>query len=158
MPANNEPTGATAPSTNGSATLAEDTVLRGTLAGQTAGGIFARASGPANGRVEILPDGRYVYMPSANYFGADSFTYTVSSPTAALTSTLSNLATGGGAVSSSVSGTATPATLYTQQLVITPVNDAPVLSAPIPEQRATAGTASASPSLRTPSPTSIRRC
>jgi len=141
MPANNEPTGATAPSTNGSATLAEDTVLRGTLAGQTAGGIFARASGPANGRVEILPDGRYVYMPSANYFGADSFTYTVSSPTAALTSTLSNLATGGGAVSSSVSGTATPATLYTQQLVITPVNDAPVLSAPIPEQRATAGTA-----------------
>ncbi|MEZ6104768.1 MAG: cadherin-like domain-containing protein [Pirellulaceae bacterium] len=32
---------------------------------------------PANGRVELLPDGRFSYTPNAGFFGADRVTYTV---------------------------------------------------------------------------------
>jgi hypothetical protein len=173
MPTTSDQTSATAPTTNGSATLAEDTALRGTLASTAARGVYAKATEPAHGRLELSPDGRYVYIPAANYHGTDSFAYTVSSVTPELSGTLAALSAAGGTVASdaalaaaaaalagsaatpgtlgsvvesvvsatNVPGTAAVATLYTQRLVITPVNDAPVLSAPVPEQRATAGTA-----------------
>src|SRR5262249_39341511 len=35
-------------------------------------------SGPAHGSLAVNADGSYTYTPSANYFGADSFTYRAS--------------------------------------------------------------------------------
>ena len=39
---------------------------------------FTKASDPAHGTVVVNTDGTYTYTPAANYFGPDSFTYTVS--------------------------------------------------------------------------------
>jgi VCBS repeat-containing protein len=38
----------------------------------------ALGTGPANGTVTLNPDGTFVYTPNADFFGEDSFTYTVS--------------------------------------------------------------------------------
>ena len=63
-----------------SVTTAEDTPLPGTVTSSDVDGpaaIYAVASGPSNGTVTVNPDGSYVYTPNANYFGPDSFTFTV---------------------------------------------------------------------------------
>ncbi|MFL0829166.1 tandem-95 repeat protein [Vibrio parahaemolyticus] len=57
-------------------------------------------NGPANGTVSVNPDGSVTYTPNDNYYGADSFTYIVTS----------------GGVSEST----------TVSVDVTPVNDAPV--------------------------------
>ncbi|ELB7605588.1 tandem-95 repeat protein [Vibrio parahaemolyticus] len=57
-------------------------------------------NGPANGTVSVNPDGSMTYTPNDNYYGADSFTYIVTS----------------GGVSEST----------TVSVDVTPVNDAPV--------------------------------
>ncbi|MGY6471038.1 tandem-95 repeat protein [Vibrio parahaemolyticus] len=57
-------------------------------------------NGPANGTVSVNPDGSVTYTPNDNYYGADSFTYIVTS----------------GGVSEST----------TVNVDVTPVNDAPV--------------------------------
>ena len=60
------------------------------------------ASTPAHGSVEIKPDGSIVYSPAKDYFGPDTFTYTVKDI---------------------AGGISQPATV---SLTVTPVNDAPV--------------------------------
>ncbi len=62
---------------------------------------YALATGPQHGSITFNPNGSYIYTPTANYNGADSFTFTASDGT-------------------STSNTATVS------LTITPVNDAPV--------------------------------
>ncbi|MFL0867839.1 tandem-95 repeat protein, partial [Vibrio parahaemolyticus] len=57
-------------------------------------------NGPANGTVSVNPDGSVTYTPNDNYYGADSFTYIVTS----------------GGVSEST----------TVSVDVTPINDAPV--------------------------------
>ena len=62
-------------------TTAEDTPLNGTLVATDVDGdtlTFTKASDPAHGTVVVNTDGTYTYTPAANYFGPDSFTYTVS--------------------------------------------------------------------------------
>ena len=51
-------------------------MLRPTSIGDTL--TFTKASDPAHGTVVVNTDGTYTYTPAANYFGPDSFTYTVS--------------------------------------------------------------------------------
>ncbi|WP_462325456.1 Ig-like domain-containing protein, partial [Desulfoplanes sp.] len=77
------------------ATVTEDTVLNGTVAGNdstTSGGdlTFAKASDPANGTVTVNADGTYTYTPGDNFNGTDEFTYTVTDATSgeALTRTV----------------------------------------------------------------------
>lgn len=41
------------------------------------------AGQPANGAVTMNPDGTYTYTPNADFFGTDSFTYTVTDPAGA---------------------------------------------------------------------------
>ncbi len=62
---------------------------------------YAKGSNPAHGTVVVKADGTYVYKPAPNYYGTDSFTYTVSD--------------GKGGVRT-----------YTVTILVTPVNDAPV--------------------------------
>ena len=62
---------------------------------------YAKASDPTHGTVTVNPDGSYSYVPTADYNGPDSFTYTVDD--------------GKG-------GTNT----YMVAITVTPVNDAPV--------------------------------
>jgi VCBS repeat-containing protein len=62
---------------------------------------FAKLADPAHGTVTVANDGAFTYTPAANYFGPDSFTFTVSD--------------GNGG---SASGTIT--------ITVTPVNDAPI--------------------------------
>ena len=67
----------------GTASGAEDNVVTGQIAASDVDGdalTFGLASngGPAHGAVTVNPDGSYSYTPTANYNGADSFTYTVS--------------------------------------------------------------------------------
>ena len=62
---------------------------------------YAKGSNPSHGTVVVNPNGTYVYKPSPNYFGPDTFTYTVSD--------------GKGGV-----------TTYTVTILVTAVNDAPV--------------------------------
>jgi gliding motility-associated-like protein len=57
---------------------------------------------PANGTVAVLPDGSFQYTPNKDYYGTDTFTYTIKDV--------------GGATSAP--GTVT--------IIVTPVNDAPV--------------------------------
>ncbi|MDB3954381.1 Ig-like domain-containing protein, partial [Alphaproteobacteria bacterium] len=73
--ANDAPVG-----TNGSVNVAEDNILAGNLTATDAEGdrlYFALASGPEHGSVAVNLDGSYRYTPNANYYGPDSFTYTV---------------------------------------------------------------------------------
>ena len=60
----------------------EDTPLSGTLTGNDTpsgdgGNVWAKASDPAHGSVVVNPDGSFVYTPSPDYHGPDSFTYTI---------------------------------------------------------------------------------
>jgi hypothetical protein len=68
--------------TDDSFTIAEDTVLSGSVAGNdtdTEGdATYALETGPANGSVTVNPDGTFTYTPDADFFGTDSFTYTLS--------------------------------------------------------------------------------
>ncbi|KAB8043673.1 tandem-95 repeat protein, partial [Janthinobacterium aquaticum] len=90
---------------NDSVTLDEDTVKTGTLPaatdvdGDTV--TYTKASDPAHGTVVVNANGSYTYTPVADYNGADSFTYTVSD------------GKGG-------------SNTYVVNIVIDPVNDAPV--------------------------------
>ncbi|MBD8529623.1 MULTISPECIES: tandem-95 repeat protein [unclassified Massilia] len=83
---------------------AEDTAHAGQLPGASDvdgdAVAYALATGPAHGQVAIHADGSYVYTPVADFNGADSFTYEISD------------GQGG-------------ANLYTVQVTVTPVNDAP---------------------------------
>ncbi len=102
-PVNDAPTAsATSITTN------EDTAKTGSLPtatdidGDTA--TYTKATDPSHGTVTVNNDGSYTYMPTANYNGADSFTYTV----------------GDGNGGSNT---------YTVSVTVNPVNDAPVASA-----------------------------
>lgn len=55
---------------------------------------YELGAAPLHGTVTIGVDGDYVYTPFADYFGADSFTYTVSDGTATSTYTVSITVTG----------------------------------------------------------------
>jgi VCBS repeat-containing protein len=60
----------------------EDTALNGTLATNDTpsgdgGNVWAVATQPAHGTVTVNPDGSFIYTPTANYNGPDSFTYTL---------------------------------------------------------------------------------
>ena len=46
-----------------------------------AGSSFATTSVPAHGTVTMNPDGTYIYTPSPNFVGSDTFTYKVTDPT-----------------------------------------------------------------------------
>ncbi|HRD78057.1 MAG TPA: Ig-like domain-containing protein, partial [Hyphomicrobiaceae bacterium] len=83
----------------------EDTAHPGTLpvATDVDGGTLTYALGgtsPSHGTVTVNADGTYLYTPSANYHGPDSFTYTVTDGTATVEKTVT--------------------------VTVTPVNDAPV--------------------------------
>ncbi|WP_421939882.1 Calx-beta domain-containing protein [Pedobacter sp.] len=89
-------------------TTAEDTPANGTITATDADGdplTFTVTTAPANGTVTVNADGTYTYTPNANYNGTDVFTVTVSD--------------GKG-------GTTT----VTINVTVTPVNDAPVATAP----------------------------
>ena len=69
----------------------EDVVLGGQVAASDLENIpltFQLVTGPANGTLSFNPDGTFIYTPGADFFGADSFTFTASDGT-----TTSNLAT-----------------------------------------------------------------
>jgi len=86
--ANDAPVGA-----DDTITTVEDTPFTGTLpvATDVDGDslTYAAATQPAHGVVSISADGTYVYTPSANYNGPDSFTYTVNDGTTTVTYTIS---------------------------------------------------------------------
>ncbi|MGM9477963.1 Calx-beta domain-containing protein, partial [Pedobacter sp. GSP4] len=89
-------------------TTNEDTPVNGKITASDADGdplTFTVTTPPAHGTVVVNPDGTYTYTPAPNYNGADTFTVTVSD--------------GKG-------GTTT----VTIPVTVTPVNDAPVASAP----------------------------
>ncbi|MBH9552056.1 tandem-95 repeat protein [Inhella gelatinilytica] len=87
---------------SGSGTLAEDTPLTATLPSATDENgdtlSYAKATNPSHGTVVVNANGSYTYTPEANYFGTDSFSFTVSDPSGA-------------------------SNTYTQSLTITPVVD-----------------------------------
>jgi len=90
----------------GTGTTTEDTALTSAVTGSDIESTvlaFALAAGPIHGVAVVAADGSYTYTPAANYFGSDSFTFSVSD--GQLTST----------------GTVT--------LVITAANDAPIATA-----------------------------
>ncbi|TQK04776.1 Ig-like domain-containing protein [Herbaspirillum sp. SJZ107] len=84
---------------------AEDTAKRGTLPPATDLDhdtvTYAKAGDPAHGTVSIDADGSYIYTPTADYNGSDSFRYSVSD--------------GHGGSNT-----------YTVSVTVTPVNDAPL--------------------------------
>jgi Ca2+-binding RTX toxin-like protein len=65
----------------------EDGVLEGAIIGSDADGdvlSFSVEGAPANGKLELDPaTGRYTYVPSSNFSGADSFTVRLSDPSGA---------------------------------------------------------------------------
>ncbi|HQH36618.1 MAG TPA: Ig-like domain-containing protein, partial [Anaerolineaceae bacterium] len=84
-------------------TTGEDTPLNGTLAATDDEGYaltYVVATPPAHGTVTINLDGTFTYTPATDWFGTDTFTFTVSDDIGGVT------------------GTAT--------ITVTPVNDAPV--------------------------------
>ncbi len=99
LPVNDPPVGA-----DHAFTVAEDGTANGTLPIATdpdnANLTYGLGTAPAHGVVTVRPNGTYTYVPAPNYFGPDSFTYTVSD--GSLTST------------------------YTVTVNVTPVPDAPV--------------------------------
>ena len=90
---------------NAGATTAEDTVLRGQLPGYADPdgdhADYFRVSPPQYGSVEIAMNGSYVYTPAQDFFGSDSFTYSIED--------------GRGGYN-----------IYRVDITVTPVNDAPV--------------------------------
>ena len=84
-------------------TTLEDKPVNGTVTATDVDGdalTFSKASNPVHGTVTVNANGTYTYSPAADYFGADSFTVTVSDGN-------------GGNVTATVNVT------------VTPVNDAP---------------------------------
>ena len=76
------------------------------LVNDTGGAVTAQlATGPAQGTLSLGPDGNFIYTPTGNYFGSDSFTYRALD------------------AASAVSNTATVS------ITVNPVNDAPVAMA-----------------------------
>ena len=88
-----------------SVSTAEDTVLNGSLPGYLDPdgdhADYFRLTPPQHGSVDVGLDGRYVYTPAPDYFGADSFTYSVDD------------GRGGSSI-------------HRVDISVTPVNDAPV--------------------------------
>jgi VCBS repeat-containing protein len=75
----------------------EDTTLNGTLATNDTpsgdgGNVWAVATQPAHGTVTVNPDGSFIYTPTANYKGPDSFTYTLTDANGDLSTATANLA------------------------------------------------------------------
>ena len=89
---------------NDTITTAEDVIKSGNLPAATDvegdAVTYARVTDASHGTVVINPNGSYIYLPAANYNGADSFTYKVTD-------------------SQGASNT------YTVSVNVTPVNDAP---------------------------------
>ncbi|WP_447932205.1 Ig-like domain-containing protein [Sphingopyxis fribergensis] len=101
-------------SSDAAATIAEDNVLTGTLPGYTDadGDISTYRAGTttaAHGTVTINPDGSYSYTPAPDFNGTDIFSFIVDDGN-------------GGTVEQYVTVT------------VTPVNDAPVVTSPIPDR------------------------
>lgn len=62
-------------------TMDEDTTKSDTLTATDADGdalTFAKVSDPAHGTLSIDPNGNFTYVPESDYYGSDSFTYSVS--------------------------------------------------------------------------------
>ena len=103
----------------------EDTTATGTLTATDADGdalTFSLSSGPSHGTATVNADGSYTYAPTADYNGADSFTY---------------------AVGDGNGGTSTA----TVNVTVVPVNDAPVAdvaSTAVNEDTSVTGSLSAS--------------
>jgi len=57
--------------------ISENVSTNDTLSGD-GGNVFSKATDPNNGTLVFNSDGSFVYTPDANYFGADSFQYTLS--------------------------------------------------------------------------------
>ncbi len=68
-------------STNGSASTNENTILSSDLPGATDPEgdpvTYALGTAPSHGKAAVNGDGSFFYTPKAGYFGADSFTFTV---------------------------------------------------------------------------------
>jgi VCBS repeat-containing protein len=93
---------------DGTNTTPEDTPVNGLVTGSDIDGdsiTFALVTAPTNGLVVVNPDGTYTYTPNANFNGEDSFTFVAND----------------GTVNSNIA---------TVTINVTPVNDAPVCSAP----------------------------
>lgn len=72
----------------------EDNPINSTLAGYASDPdgddlVFALASGPAHGTLVLAGDGGFTYTPDADWFGTDSFAYTVSDGALGATATAS---------------------------------------------------------------------
>jgi hypothetical protein len=94
---------------NASLKTDEDEVLTGKVAGTDVDRdplSYAVVRAPAHGTLKLLESGAFTYVPSADYFGADSFSFSATDP---------SKASGEGLV----------------QLAIAPVNDAPVANADV---------------------------
>ena len=68
--------------TNGTVTVAEDTVATGSLLANASDAdldtlAFVATSQPTHGTLVLNPNGSYTYTPAANYNGSDSFNYRV---------------------------------------------------------------------------------
>ncbi|MBR9863022.1 MAG: tandem-95 repeat protein [Rhodobacteraceae bacterium] len=90
----------------------EDGTLSGVLLARDIDGdslTFSLGTAASNGVVTVAADGSFTYTPSANYFGTDSFAYTVDDGN-------------GGVVSKTV------------LIDVASVNDAPVQTAPVPDK------------------------
>ena len=79
---------------------------------------------PIHGHVSLGADGSFSYVPDANYFGADSFSYRLVD---AGNGAAAGSSTGPASTSASTPATTSPPTTVT--LTIRPVNDAPVAGA-----------------------------
>jgi len=93
---------------DGTNTTPEDTPVNGLVTGSDIDGdsiTFALVTAPTNGLVVVNLDGTYTYTPNANFNGEDSFTFVAND----------------GTVNSNIA---------TVTITVTPVNDAPVCSAP----------------------------
>ncbi|MBW5415824.1 Ig-like domain-containing protein [Pseudomonas sp. MAG002Y] len=100
-------------------TLNEDTLYTGTLLASDPDGdalSFSILQGPAHGTLSLNDDGRFIYVPNLDFNGTDNFVYQVTD----------------------ADGAVVTATLT---LIVTPVNDAPVVAAPLADQQATDGSA-----------------
>src|SRR6185436_13469822 len=83
---------------NGSASGDEDTTITGTVAASDADGdslTYTLVTQAAHGTVTLNPDGSFSYRPDGDYFGSDSFTFTVSDDTGGTGGTGGNGGTGG---------------------------------------------------------------